>query len=45
VQFDNSFGDNEYNPVYNSVVDDPGKRFRSEGANIFGSMVMLVGRF
>lgn len=45
VQWNNLFNDNEYNPVYNSVVDDPGKRFRSEGANIFGIMVMLAGRF
>ncbi|NOZ00960.1 MAG: hypothetical protein GXP54_03615, partial [Deltaproteobacteria bacterium] len=45
VEFKNSFGDNEYNPVYNSVVDDPGRRFRSEGANILGVMLMLVARY
>lgn len=45
VEYENSFGQNEYNPVYNSVVDDPGRRFRSEGANILGIMVMMAGQF
>lgn len=35
---------NEFNPVYDSDIDDPGTRFRSEGANIFGVMLMVSGR-
>jgi hypothetical protein len=35
---------NEFNPVYDSDVDDPGTRFRSDGANIFGVMLMLSGK-
>jgi len=37
-------GVNEYNPVYNSSVDDPGRRFKSEGADIFGIGLMLIGK-
>ena len=36
---------NEYNPVYASEIDDPGKRLRSEGTNIYGVMVMLTGKY
>lgn len=45
VQYTNGFGKNEYNPVYNSSVDNPGNRFKSEGANVFGVMLMLQGRY
>jgi hypothetical protein len=37
-------GKNEFNPVYNRDLDDPGNRFMSEGANLFGVMLMLSGR-
>lgn len=38
-------GQNEYNPVYNSEIDDPGRRFRSEGTNVFGVMLTLTGKY
>ena len=38
-------GQNEYNPVYNSEVDDPGRRFHSEGTNVYGVMLMLTGKY
>ncbi len=37
-------GVNEYNPVYNSAVDDPGRRFKSEGADILGIGLMITGK-
>jgi len=45
VEYKNSLGDNEYNPVYNSTVDDPGHRFKSRGANMYGIMLMIVGKY
>ncbi|MBM4398642.1 MAG: hypothetical protein FJ087_23515, partial [Deltaproteobacteria bacterium] len=41
----NGKGQNEYNPVYNSEIDDPGRRFRSEGTNVFGVMLTLTGKY
>lgn len=35
---------NEFNPVYNSTIDDPGRRFKSEGANILGIGLSLTGK-
>lgn len=45
VEFTNSKGVNEYNPVYNSSIDAPGKRFFSDGAHIFGITLSLSGQF
>jgi hypothetical protein len=45
VQFSNSKGANEYNPVYNSSIDAPGKRFFSDGAHIFGITLSVSGQF
>jgi hypothetical protein len=45
IELSNSKGQNEFNPVYNSDVDLPGNRFYSEGANIYGIMLMLTGRY
>ena len=44
VDFTNSRGQNEYNPVYNENVDEPGKRLRSVGANFYGIMLTLTGK-
>jgi hypothetical protein len=44
IELKNSAGKNEYNPVYDSDIDDPGNRFRSDGANLFGVMLTLSGR-
>ncbi len=44
VDFSNSRGQNEYNPVFNEHVDEPGKRLRSTGSNIYAIMVTLTGR-
>jgi hypothetical protein len=44
VDFKNSMGLNEYNPVYNAEVDDPGRRFRSEGANLYGILLQVTGK-
>lgn len=35
---------NEYNPVFNSDVDYPGNRLRSEGSHNFNVMVSISGR-
>jgi len=45
VEFSNSMGVNEYNPVYNSSIDAPGKRFFSDGAHIFGISLSVSGQF
>ncbi len=37
-------GVNEYNPVYNSVVDDPGRRFKSQGADILAIGLVVTGK-
>lgn len=44
IELVNSQGKNEFNPVYNSDVDDPGSRLRSDGADLYGVMVRLTGR-
>lgn len=45
VNFENSLGQNEYNPVYLEEVDQLGKRIKIEGTNVFGIKVGLTGRF
>jgi hypothetical protein len=45
VNLVNGQGKNEYNPVYNSDVDAPGDRFRSEGMNVYGVMLMVTGQY
>jgi hypothetical protein len=44
IEYVNANGANEFNPVYNSDIDEPGRRFKSEGTNIFGVMVRLSGK-
>lgn len=41
----NADGDKAFNPVFNSDVDLPGNRFYSEGAHMYGIMLMLTGRY
>jgi len=41
----NADGDKAFNPVFNSDVDLPGNRFFSEGAHMYGIMLMLTGRY
>ncbi len=36
---------NEYNPVYNSALDEPGHRFKIQGENDYGIMLFLTGKF
>lgn len=36
---------NEYNPVYNSALDEPGRRFKVQDYNDYGIMVFLTGKF
>ena len=45
VEWENSFGDNEFNPVYNEAYDSLGSRFRSGGLLTYGVTVALQGRF
>ncbi len=44
IDWVNGDGRNEYNPVFNSDIDDPGRRFRSNGTNVFGVMIRVSGR-
>ncbi len=44
IELSNDSGKNEFNPVYDSDIDDPGTRFRSDGANLFGVMLTLSGK-
>jgi hypothetical protein len=44
IDWKNANGQNEFNPVYNSDVDDPGRRFRSDGGNIYGVLLYLTGK-
>ena len=44
IELVNDSKKNEYNPVYDSAIDDPGKRFRSDGTNIYGVMLTLSGK-
>jgi hypothetical protein len=41
----NSFGDNEYNPVYLKEIDDPGKRFKIDGVFDWTLLLSLTGQF
>lgn len=41
----NADGTRDFNPVFNSDVDLPGFRFYSEGAHMYGIMLMLTGRY
>jgi len=36
---------NEYSPVYNKALDDPGHRFKVQDANDYGIMIFLTGKF
>lgn len=44
IETRNADGRNEFNPVYNSDVDQPGYRFKSEGTNVYGVMLQLTGK-
>jgi hypothetical protein len=44
IEWVNASGRNEYNPVFNSEVDEPGRRLRSSGADVFGVMVRISGK-
>jgi hypothetical protein len=41
----NSFGDNEYNPVYLKEIDDPGKRFKVDGVFNWTLLLSATGQF
>lgn len=44
IEWINDAGRNEYNPVFNSEIDEPGHRLRSSGADMFGVMVRITGK-
>ncbi len=44
IEWVNEAGRNEYNPVFNSEIDEPGRRLRSSGADVFGIMVRISGK-
>lgn len=44
IELSNNQGVNEYNPVYNSDVDEPGRRLRSDGVNVFQVLLTISGR-
>jgi len=44
IELSNNQGLNEFNPVYNSDVDEPGRRLRSDGINVFQVLLTISGR-
>ncbi len=45
IELNNVNGDNEFNPVFNSDIDAAGNRFYSDGAHMYGIMLMISGRY
>lgn len=45
VEEENSFGENEFNPVYNSAYDALGTRFRTGNTSLLGVQISLMGKF
>lgn len=45
IELSNADGENEFNPVFNSDVDAAGNRFYSEGAHMYGIMLMISGKY